>query len=48
MIDWVLGRFDGADMEKMRSAAGRAWQAVRCYILEGAEKAMNSFNSNNP
>lgn len=48
MIDWVTGRFDGADMEKMRRAAPRAWQAVRCYILDGPEKAMNSFNSNNP
>ncbi|MCM1148681.1 MAG: aminoacyl-tRNA hydrolase [Butyricicoccus sp.] len=45
MIDWVTGRFDAAEAGVMHRAAGRAWQAVRCYILEGAEKAMNSFNS---
>lgn len=48
MIDWVTGRFDSADEEKIRRAASLAWQAVRCYILDGAEKAMNTFNSNNP
>ena len=46
MIDWVTGRFSSADEQIMRLAASRAWQAVRCYILEGAEKAMNVFNSN--
>ena len=48
MIDWVTGRFDDHDLELMRQAAARAWQAVRCYILDGAEKAMNRFNANNP
>lgn len=46
MIDWVTGRFSSSDEQIMRLAAARAWQAVRCYILEGSEKAMNFFNSN--
>lgn len=48
MIDWVLGRFTSPDLELMRRAAARAWQAASCYILEGPEKAMNIFNSNKP
>lgn len=48
MIDWVLGRFEGEDARLMAASASRAWQAVRCYILDGPEKAMNTFNSNKP
>lgn len=46
MIEWVTGRLTAADELLIRPAAARAWQAVRCYILEGPEKAMNFFNSN--
>ncbi len=44
MIAWVLGRFTGTEVELMRQAAGRAWQAVRCYISDGPERTMNKFN----
>ena len=43
-VDWVLGRFQGADAEAMASACESAAQAVRCYITEGPDKAMTKYN----
>ncbi|MCD8100107.1 MAG: aminoacyl-tRNA hydrolase [Oscillospiraceae bacterium] len=43
-IDWVLGTFKNQDAEDMARAVERAWQAVVCYITEGPEKTMDSFN----
>ena len=44
MADWVLGAFRGEDRKIMEQAAGKAWQAVKCYITEGPDRAMNKFN----
>ena len=44
MADWVLSVFRNEDAEIMAEAAGRAAEAVICYITEGPERAMNRFN----
>ena len=44
MADWVLGSFKNQDAEDIAAAAQRAWEAVKCYIKEGSERAMNRFN----
>ena len=44
MIDWVLGTFKNQDAEEIDAAVGRAWEAVVCYITQGAEATMNKFN----
>ena len=44
MADWVLGAFRNQDAEDMAKAAERAWEAVKCYILEGPERCMSKFN----
>lgn len=44
MPSWVLSVFRGHDLDTMLDAAGRAAQAVECYIAEGAERAMGKFN----
>ena len=45
MIDWVLGSFHGKDAEVMDEAVKRAWEAVKAYITDGPEKAMNRFST---
>lgn len=42
--DWVLSTFKNKDAEEICDAAGRAAEAAVCYIKEGAERAMSSFN----
>ena len=42
--DWVLSVFRDQDAEIFAEAAGRAADAVACYITEGADKAMNLYN----
>ena len=42
--DWVLSVFRDQDAEIFAEAAGRAADAVTCYITEGADKAMNLYN----
>ena len=44
MADWVLGKFTGPDAKTMDDAAARAWEAVKCCITEGVDKAMNRYN----
>lgn len=44
MADWVLGRFDAADREKMAEACERAADAALCVIREGVPAAMNRYN----
>ena len=44
MVDWVLGKFTGLDAETMENAAQRAWEAVKCCVTEGTDKAMNRYN----
>lgn len=43
--DWVLSAFKNQDADDMASAAARAAEAAECYIAEGAERAMNKFNT---
>lgn len=43
-VDWVLGRFQGADAEAVEKACESAAQAIKCYITEGPERAMSKFN----
>lgn len=43
-VDWVLGRFQGADAEAVEKACESAAQAIRCYISDGPERAMSKYN----
>lgn len=45
MADWVLAAFKGQDTADMEAVAEKAACAVACYITEGADKAMNKFNT---
>lgn len=45
MTDWVLAAFKGQDAADMEAVAEKAACAVACYITEGADKAMNKFNT---
>lgn len=45
MADWVLAAFKGQDAADMEAVAEKAADAVVCYITEGADKAMNKFNT---
>ena len=44
LADWVLSRFQGEDKKVMDAAAETAADAVECFILHGADQAMNQFN----
>ncbi len=44
LADWVLQTLSGRELDEMRSACGRACDAVECIISDGIEKAMNKFN----
>ena len=43
-VDWVLGRFQGADAEAMAAACDSAARAAECYISEGPDMAMSKYN----
>ncbi len=45
MVDWVLAAFKGQDAADMEKVAEKAADAVECYIKEGADRAMNKFNT---
>lgn len=44
IIDWVLGTFKNQDAADIDESCSRAWEAVKAYITEGADRAMNKFN----
>ena len=44
VADWVLSGFKNKDAEDIENAAVRAAKAAVCYIEEGAERAMSSYN----
>ena len=44
MADWVLGKLQGEDKRVMDEAVKRAADAVECFLKDGPQKAMNSFN----
>lgn len=44
MADWVLATFKNQDYDDMCEAAKRVVAAIRTYIAEGPDRAMNKFN----
>lgn len=44
LVDHVLGRFHGSDVEIMKEAADTACRAVETFLAEGPEAAMNIYN----
>lgn len=44
LADYVLGHFSGPERKLEDQAAGRAAQAIRTVIRQGADAAMNLFN----
>ena len=44
MADWVLGKLQGEDKKVMDEAVKRAADAVECFLRDGPQKAMNTFN----
>ncbi len=46
MADWVLSVFRNQDAADMAELAKRVSKAIQCYITEGADKAMNTYNRN--
>lgn len=44
IIDYVIGRFTKEEREPLERAVERACSALKCYIEEGIEKAMNRYN----
>ena len=45
MIDWVLGSFKNQDAVDIDLACAKAAEAVECYITQGADRAMNLYNT---
>ena len=43
-VDWVIGKFEGADYDAVTAACENAAKAVQCYISEGPDKAMTRYN----
>ena len=44
MADWVTGSFKNQDAADIAAVTGRAWEAVKSYILFGPDKTMSDFN----
>jgi PTH1 family peptidyl-tRNA hydrolase len=44
LVDWVLGKFPPADLEKLREATAVVPDAIELLINGEAEKAMNTYN----
>lgn len=44
MADWVLSTFKNQDAEIMAELAKKVSAALQCYIIDGADRAMNKFN----
>ena len=45
LINWVLGHFKGDDVSLMEDARQKAADAVLSVIEDGADRAMNRYNS---
>lgn len=43
-VDWVLGRYDEADMQVLQPAIDTAVEIVRSFVLAGIDITMNQFN----
>ena len=44
-IDYVLGGFDADEAAAMEQAVATACEAVRCFVTQGIDRTMNSYNS---
>ncbi|MGI6737534.1 MAG: aminoacyl-tRNA hydrolase [Anaerovoracaceae bacterium] len=44
IIDYVIGGFRHEDVEPLEHAIERACDAIRCFVAEGIEKAMTTYN----
>ncbi len=44
VVDWVLGRFEGDELEARDRAVERAMEAVETIVRRGTTAAMNQFN----
>ncbi len=44
LADWVLGKPQGEDLEKLKETEGLAAKAVLSIVTDGVQKAMSKFN----
>ena len=44
-VDYVLGGFDTDEAAAMEQAVTTACEAVRCFVTQGIDRTMNSYNS---
>ena len=44
-VDYVLGGFDADEAAAMEQAVATACEAVRCFVTQGIDRTMNSYNS---
>lgn len=47
-IDFVLGPFSAEQEKELPERLGVACEAIRCFVLEGINRAMNKFNNSTP
>lgn len=45
MIDWVLGYFSAEDEKLICDTAGRAADAIECFLSQGIDRAMSLYNT---
>lgn len=45
LADWVLSRFSGQELEKLREAAKKACEAAELIVSDNIDKAMDLYNS---
>ena len=45
MVNWVVGKPQGEEAKLLRATLDRAAEAALCLIEQGADTAMNRFNS---
>ena len=43
-VDYVLGRFPAEDMPAIQAAVEEACAAVRCFVTQGIDRTMNTYN----
>lgn len=44
-VDYVLGKFEGEDLERMEERLNQAGEAIKAFCLSGINFAMNNFNN---
>ena len=43
-VDYVLGKFDGEQADKIDQVCDQAGKIVESFVLQGLSKTMNGFN----